>query len=296
MREKFIERGTDFELRNGKLILFESNTPSKDIQFYFDRFNMNIMLAGQKSVVSDNLKIEFFPGTFFIPEKGVINSVSIANASFNNPTKCLALDLNPSFVQEVYEELLYSENDKKILHDEEEDDQLPYFLSNDQFLIEAFTKLYILQVEDKVAGKELIEDLILREILYRLFSTPALSLLRSDFSQSIVDHNIRKVISYVQDNIGNKITASKLAQIAGLGNTTFFKVFKDSTGYSPIEYILKERIRQAKIMITKNRSSMQEIAFMCGFNSYEYFCSSFRKIEGQRPTEFKKLKKTKVSA
>ena len=92
MVEQFIERGTSYSLRNGKLSLYETNCACKDIQFYFDQYVMTLMLSGHKTIVSDHLKFEFFPGTFFIPEKEVINSVSIPNASIYNPTQCLVLE------------------------------------------------------------------------------------------------------------------------------------------------------------------------------------------------------------
>jgi len=138
--EKFIERGTDFPLRNGKLSIYETNCSCKGIQFYFEQYVMTLMLSGHKTIVSDNIKFEFFPGTFFIPEKENINSISIPNASFNNPTQCLVLELNPSFIKTVYEEVLHSTLDKNVLFSPSEASTQTHFLSNDQLLIQAFVK------------------------------------------------------------------------------------------------------------------------------------------------------------
>lgn len=288
MVEQFIERGTNYSLRNGKLSLYETNCACKDIQFYFDQYVMTLMLSGHKTIVSDHLKFEFFPGTFFIPEKEVINSVSIPNASIYNPTQCLVLELEPSFIQSVYEEVLHSDVDQAILLTQSLEEPAPYFLSNDQLLIKAFIKLYKLQAQDKSPSKALIENLVIKEMLYRLFSTTGVHLLKLNFEKSVFDQGIRRVISYIQSHIGQKIRAAELARMAGLGQTTFFKVFKECTSYSPTEYILRERIRQAKVLIQKDRLGLQEIAYKCGFNSYEYFCSSFKKLEKIKPTEFKK--------
>lgn len=287
MTEKFIERGTDFPLKNGKLSIYETNCSCKDIKFYFEQHVFTLMMSGHKSIESDNLKFEFFPNTFFIPEKNSINNVSIPNASIYNPTKCLLLELNPSFLKSVYEEILFSESNTEILHQPTEDIQ-PYFLSNDQLLISTFIRLYEIQFKDHSICKPLVEDLIIKEILYRIFKTEGLHLLKQNFENNISDHNIRKVISFINHNIDKKLTVMALAKIAGMGQTTFFKVFKKSVGLTPTDYILQERIRQAKIMIQKGRMPLQEIAFKCGFNSYEYFCSSFKKNEKMKPTDFKK--------
>jgi len=286
--EKFIEKGTDFPLRNGKLSIYETNCSCKGIQFYFDQYVMTLMISGHKTIVSDNIKFEFFPGTFFIPEKESINHIAIPNASFNNPTKCLVLELNPSFMQTVYEEVLHSTIDKNILFNHSEESLQPYFLSNDPLLIQAFVKLYELQLKDISPGKVLIEELIVKEILYRVFSTEGLHLLKQNFKKAIGNEKVYEVVKYIQHNIGQKITTTSLAKIAGMGQTTFFKVFKDSTGHSPVDYIMNERIRKAKILIQKQQLGLQEIAYRCGFNSYEYFCSRFKKMEGVKPTEFRR--------
>jgi len=160
--------------------------------------------------------------------------------------------------------------------------------SNDELLIQAFTKLYNIQLLDKSKAKPIIERVIIKEILYRLFPAGAIELLKLNFGNSIFDESMRKAISYIKTNIGKKITVSQLANIAGQGQTTFFKSFKKATGRTPADYILNERIRQAKVLIAKQQFSFQEIAYKCGFNSYEYFCSSFKKIENRKPSEYRR--------
>lgn len=288
MVEQFIERGTEFMLRNGKLTIYETNCVCKDIQFYFDHYVLTIMLRGHKTIKTDHLKFEFFPSTFFIPERGVINNVSIPNASIYNPTQCLVLEINPLFIKKQYEKILYSELDKEILYDTSTETTNGYFLSNDQLLIQSFMKLYTLQSKDKSSSKTLVEDLIITEMLYRVFSTEGLHLLKRNFDKTIQNDKIYKVVNYIDQHLSQKIKTTTLAKVAGLGQTTFFKVFKEATGQSPIDYLMNERIKKAKILLQKNRSSLQEIAYECGFNSYEYFCSSFKKIEQLKPSEYKK--------
>jgi len=288
VRETFVEKGTDYPLRNGKLSVYETNVACRDIHFYFDQYVLTLMLSGHKTIMSENLKFEFFPGTFFIPEKDVVNNISIPNASYYNPTKCLVLELNPSFIRSVYEEVRTSRADGEILYKESLESTHPYFLSNDQLLIQAFIKLYDTQSKDESLVKEMVEELIIREMLYRLFCTEGLDLLKRNFEKSVEDERIYQVIKFIRANIDQKITTSNLAQVAGLGQTTFFKVFKHATGKSPIDFVMMERIRQARILIQKDKLRLQEIAFKCGFNSYEYFCSSFKKLEGVKPSELKK--------
>ena len=151
----------------------------------------------------------------------------------------------------------------------------------------AFKRLYETQLNDKTDCKPFIEELILKELIYRLFSTAGMTLLKYNFENSIENDCIRKVIDYIRLNINQKITIEELTKLAGIGQTTFFKLFKKVTGTTPVEYILRERVRQAKIMIQKGKFNLKEIAYKSGFNSYEYFCSSFKKFEGLNPSQLK---------
>lgn len=288
---KFIERGTEYSLEHGRLTLYETNCSCRGIKFYFEQHVMTIMVSGHKTVVSDQLKIEFFPGTLFIPERQVVQNVAIPNATFDNPTKCLVLEVEPAFLHEFYEEIFYSEKDKDLLKDKMPTDSQGHFLSNDQRIIDNFIRLYEQRLQAETRANQMINTLILKELLLRVYQTEALFLLKENFESKVQNEDIQKSISFIKNNLQHKITIEQLAKVAGFGMTTFFKRFKESTRLSPIEYILQERIKQAKILILKNQYGLKEIAFKCGFNSYEYFCSSFKKIEKVKPSAFKNLSK-----
>lgn len=290
MVERFIERGTDYPLEYGRLSIYETNCACRDVKFYFEENVMTLMVSGHKTIVSDNLKFEFFPGTFFIPERRVVQNVSIPNATIDNPTKCLVLEVQAAFLDQFYKDIFYSEADKGILRDKKPLDSQGYFLSNNQRMIENFIRLYEYRLQEETRANEMICTFILKELLVRVFQTEALFLLMDNFEHKVQNEDIQKSISYIKNNLHQKITAEQLAKISGLGMTTFFKRFKEATKLSPIDYILQERIKQAKILMLKNQYGLKEIAYKCGFNSYEYFCSSFKKIEKVKPSVFKNSK------
>ncbi|MEM6965978.1 MAG: AraC family transcriptional regulator [Bacteroidota bacterium] len=288
MVEKFIERGTDYPLEHGVLSVYETNCACRDVQFYFEQNVLTIMVSGHKTVVSDKLKCEFFPGTLFIPERRVIQKVAIPNASIYNPTKCLVLTVEPTFLHQFYEEIFYAEKDKLVLKEKTNTAEQGHFFSNDKKIIENFIRLYKHRKQEETRANEMICTFALKELLLRVFQTDGLSLLIENFEDKIENRDIRKSITFLKSNLDQKITVEQLAQHAGLGLTTFFKKFKENTHLSPADYILRERIRQSKVLMLRNQLSLKEIAYRCGFNSYEYFCNSFKKIEKQKPTEFKR--------
>ena len=295
-REQFIERATEYPLANGILTVYETNCPCRDVKFYFEEHVLTIMLAGHKTISNEQMVVEFFPNTFFIPEKNCVQTVAIPSASFDNPTKCLVLKIDKPFLAQYYRDLQSSEASENILFQNEEEEKTNHFMSNDNCIIENFKRLYKSIVKKPSEVNDMICTLYLKELLLRLYQTRALALLKDNFEEKVVNPNIQKSIRYIKSRLQHKITVKELASLAGLGVTSFTNKFKAATGLSPIGYLFKERINHAKILILKEELTLKEIAFSCGFNSYEYFCSSFRKLENVKPSEFKNARSLKGTA
>jgi two-component system response regulator YesN len=56
----------------------------------------------------------------------------------------------------------------------------------------------------------------------------------------------------------------------------------------PTDYVNLCRIEHAQVLIKQNELSLNEIAAVCGFNSYTYFSTTFKKIIGVSPKIWKK--------
>lgn len=286
VREQFIERGTDYTFRNGTISIYETNCPCKNVEFNFERYMITVMVSGHKTVVSEKLNVEFFPGMLFIPEKDTIQKVEIANASFTNPTKCLVLDISPAFLETFY--LEYQNNCREYEVSELAlENKQSHFFSNEQETINTFIKLYKNIRSSSSSADEMINTITLKELLSRLMLTEAKELLLKNFQERIQDRMVEKTINYIKLNFKNKITIDELAEISGAGKTKFFNAFKNEIGLTPVNYIMQERIHHAeKLMKTTN--NMQSIAFHSGFNTYEHFYKSFKKIWGCSPKSYKK--------
>lgn len=82
--------------------------------------------------------------------------------------------------------------------------------------------------------------------------------------------------------LGLKDVAEKIRISAGYLSTTF----KNDTGNSFSEYLMKIRIEKSIEMMENGEQNIRLIAEKCGFNSYEYFFSTFKKIKGETPKKF----------
>lgn len=110
-------------------------------------------------------------------------------------------------------------------------------------------------------------------------------------SKSIKEENTHSVtediISYINSNICDKLSLEELAARAGLSPFYFTRLFKKETGYTPHEYIILSRINIAKFYLKSSTYSIKEICFNSGFSSESSFCSTFRKVCGMTPSEYR---------
>jgi len=84
-----------------------------------------------------------------------------------------------------------------------------------------------------------------------------------------------------------KHTVPSLARLAGLSPTHFSRVFKSSFGTSPIDWLRRERISQAKRRLADTVDDIKEIAEQVGYSDRYFFSKDFKKHTGFTPTQFR---------
>ena len=99
---------------------------------------------------------------------------------------------------------------------------------------------------------------------------------------------IKKVISFIQDNYMKDIGLEEMAKIAHMSDKYFCSFFKKMTGKSPVDYLNFYRIECACAQIKFSHRQITEIAFACGFNDVSYFTKVFKKYQGITPREYLK--------
>jgi AraC family transcriptional regulator, arabinose operon regulatory protein len=84
---------------------------------------------------------------------------------------------------------------------------------------------------------------------------------------------------------------SELASFCGLSVPAFTRAFRAALGTSPIDWLRRERITQAKRRLLDSADTIKEIARQCGYGDQFYFSRDFRRMAGCAPTEFRERRK-----
>ncbi|MCR5488965.1 MAG: helix-turn-helix domain-containing protein [Saccharofermentans sp.] len=94
---------------------------------------------------------------------------------------------------------------------------------------------------------------------------------------------------YMDDNFDQGITVAQAAQYVFLSQGYFTRAFRDETGMSPMNYLMKKRIERACLLLENNEIKVSAISLQSGFSSPQRFNVAFRKLMGMTPMEYRKL-------
>ena len=107
----------------------------------------------------------------------------------------------------------------------------------------------------------------------------------------MVYHNVirlRPVIEYITENYGEKIYIETLSDMVALSPDYFTKMFRDSIGKTPIDYINGVRVNHSLRLLTMTDTPINEIADLTGFSNPNYFHKIFKAYMDTSPLAYRK--------
>lgn len=105
---------------------------------------------------------------------------------------------------------------------------------------------------------------------------------------------VKRIINYLNENYEHKISLEQIAHNMYLSPVYISKIFKEETGESPINYLIKIRLEKARDILTHSDSrSIKNIANSVGYDDVYHFSKLFKKYYGVAPLYFKRSLATK---
>jgi AraC-like DNA-binding protein len=92
----------------------------------------------------------------------------------------------------------------------------------------------------------------------------------------------------LRKDLSHQWTVEEMAAIVGMGNTIFNEKVKAFTGFTPLNYLINIRISEAMKLLKRNGVVITDIALDTGFYSSQHFSTTFKKLTGYTPSEFRK--------
>ena len=101
------------------------------------------------------------------------------------------------------------------------------------------------------------------------------------------DRAVMAVKKHIRTHLNQELTRESLAAMVYLTPDYLSHLFKWETGFSLTNYIIYERIEEAKRLLAGSDMSISDIAIRCGFQSISYFSKQFKRFTGMTPREFR---------
>ncbi|MEL6384825.1 MAG: AraC family transcriptional regulator [Cyanobacteria bacterium J06626_18] len=138
-----------------------------------------------------------------------------------------------------------------------------------------------------LAGQLYVESLtnVLAVQLLRNFST--VQSCPIPYAEGLSDRQLQQVTSYINDCLGQDIRLSDLAELLKISKFQFSRRFKHSMGIAPHQYVLHQRLEQAKHLLKATDLTVMEIAISCGFSSHSHLGKLIRQHTGLSPKAYR---------
>jgi AraC-like DNA-binding protein len=98
---------------------------------------------------------------------------------------------------------------------------------------------------------------------------------------------LRKALERMKLFYFERLRVADLAALSGMSESHFSRVFKAAFGASPIDWLRRERISQAKRRLAETRDAIKEIATQVGYSDRYFFSKDFKRIAGVSPRVFR---------
>ncbi len=108
------------------------------------------------------------------------------------------------------------------------------------------------------------------------------------FKTLYLDQRVRRALEFIDQQFFSDLAVEQIAREAHLSTSRFSHLFKSQMGLTPIKYLTKVRIQNARQMLKNSKTSFADIAQELGYSDQSYFTKVFKKLEGLTPQSFRK--------
>lgn len=189
--------------------------------------------------------------------------------------------LRAAFVRQVAGETLEQDSDRIEL--------VPAFQTRDP-QIDAIATLLLAELHQASSSSRLCTDSLANVLAVHLLRHHATS--RSElptYAGGLPQHQLLQILDYIDAYLSSEMTLADLAALVGMSQFHFGRLFKQSLGLSPYQYLLQQRVERAKQLLKQTDKSIVEIALECGFNSHSHFGRKFRQLTGSTPRAYRAM-------
>ncbi|KAB8332241.1 helix-turn-helix transcriptional regulator [Scytonema tolypothrichoides VB-61278] len=167
-------------------------------------------------------------------------------------------------------------------------DIIPHFADSDPLIQQIGLALQSELESDGMGSRVYIESLATTLCIHLLRHYSVSSSKITKHSEGLSRLKLRQAIEYINQNLEKDLGLAEIATAVGMSMYHFSRLFKQSTCFSPHQYVMNCRIEEAKRLLTKTEQAIDQIYPQVGFQNQSHFTNVFRKLMGTTPNAYRK--------
>ncbi|MGG6241422.1 AraC family transcriptional regulator [Nodosilinea sp. AN01ver1] len=96
---------------------------------------------------------------------------------------------------------------------------------------------------------------------------------------------LQQAIEYIHAHLNRDLSLAELASVVNVSPTYFASLFKKVMGISPHQYVIKQRVERAEVMLKGTDLAIADIALQVGFSSQSHLTQQFKRLTGVTPKQ-----------
>lgn len=192
---------------------------------------------------------------------------------------CLQIRLADDFMRNVARETMVGDCDRIALKPE-------FQVRNPQ--LESISNMLLSELQQGSLSNQLYVDSLSNVLAVNLLRQHATAKFHlPTYRGGLSARHLRQILDYIDAHIDREIKLADLSQLLNMSQFHFSRLFKESLGISPHQYLLQQRVARAKQLLKNTDRLIADIALTCGFNSHSHLSKQFKQLTGITPKAYR---------
>ena len=164
---------------------------------------------------------------------------------------------------------------------------LPIIYQHDSNL-EAIAQSFKREITQAGIGTQLYIDTLATQLaIHLLRHYCAFELKLKQYQGGLSRDRLQTALAYIQNHLADNISLAEIAQEVDMSQHHFCRLFKQSTGISPYQYVIQQRLERAKQLLLQNQLSIAEVAQEVGFSEQSQLTRQLKRATGFTPKQIR---------
>jgi AraC family transcriptional regulator len=142
--------------------------------------------------------------------------------------------------------------------------------------------------EGFLSGSLFLDGLATALAIYLLRRYSVASPTEGNFAGGMAPATLRRCVEFMEAHLEGDLRLTDLAREAGVSTSHFLRSFRQSTGKTPYQFLLHQRVERAKFLMHDHRVPLTEVALASGFADQHHLARVFRRIMGVPPSSYRR--------